>query len=286
MDRIPDKPAPTLRHESSIVSDYSVDSSSTVIGSPPSPIQHRAGYRRVSSMGGFESSHKGAEASYREGSDESRSYTRGLGIDNLNGAQQASVQRAPSGSKREARTPNSTDTLLSPPSAQFGLSYTRNIDERAHDDSQDFSFSQFSTPSLSQPFSADSEFESLNKKNASPSLRPHDASGMWTVFYSSRYLQHRTVSCAGKWQRLILLTSISLRFRLRILLQRRFETNGWPQELVFWVDSVLVTLFNRILRLMVRCRVDQTALWSTYHNQWQPALFDSVSAMRRFCQNH
>jgi hypothetical protein len=185
MDRIPDKPPPTLRHESSIVSDYSVDSSSTVVGSPPSPIQHRAGYRRVSSVGGVDFSYKGAETSYREGNVEARSYARGLGIENVNSVQQASVQRAPSSNRREAHTPKSTDTLLSPPSAQLGLSYTRDTDERAHDDYQDFSFSQFSTPSLPQPFSADSEFESLNKKNASPSLRPHDSSGMWTIFYGS-----------------------------------------------------------------------------------------------------
>lgn len=186
MDQIPDKPPPTLRHESSIVSDYSVDSNSTIVGSPPSPIQHRAGYRRVSSIGGGDFSYKGAgTSSQHDDSVDGRSYARGLGIDNVNSAQQASVQKAFSGSKSEAHTPKSTDTLLSPPSAQLGLSYTRDTDERAQDSYADFSFSQFSTPSLPQPFLADSEFESLNKQNASASLRPHDNSGMCTILYGS-----------------------------------------------------------------------------------------------------
>ncbi len=177
MDGIPDKPPPTLRHEPSNMSDYSVDSNSTIVGSPPSPIQHRAGYRRVPSVGGGDFSYKGAGISHHD-DDNTGGKSYGLGIENVDNAQQASVQKAPSGSKSEANTPKSTDTLLSPPSAQFGLSYSRSVDRRTQGDQEDFSFGHFPTPSSSQPFLADSEFESLKKKTASASLRSCDPSGM------------------------------------------------------------------------------------------------------------
>ena len=175
----PEKRAPSLRQEPSNLSDYSVDSNSTVVGSPPSPIQHRAGYRRVSSLGGQDLSYMGAGASH-QGADDARrsSYARGLGIENVNSAPRASVQRVPVGSKSEPNTPQPSDPLLSPPSAQLGQSFGPTMDHRTQGDPEDFSFAQFSTPSLSQPFSAGSESERLHKKNLSASIRSYEPSGM------------------------------------------------------------------------------------------------------------
>ena len=179
MDRTPDDRPPSLRQEPSDISDYSVDSNSTIVASPPSPIQHRAGYRRVPSLGGGrDCSYKGARASPQEDENVGQnSSARGLGIENVNSAQRASMQRVPVGSKSESTTPLSADALLSPMSAQLGQPYTHNMDHRTEGDQEDFSFGAFSTPSLSQPFSANSEGESLHKKNMSGSITSYDPSG-------------------------------------------------------------------------------------------------------------
>ena len=153
------------------MSDYSVDSSSTVVGSPLSPIQHRASYRRVSSFGGREFAAKGIGQSNQVPSAiEESSVARGLGIQNIENARQASFRKGHLANKSDSGTPKSADPLLSPPSAQLGKSHSAKKDYDNPEDPYDFSFSQFSTPSLPQPFSADSEYESLYKKSASTSV--------------------------------------------------------------------------------------------------------------------
>ena len=183
MEGTPDDRIPSLRQEPSNLSDYSVDSNSTVVGSPPSPIQHRVGYRRVSSLGGRDFSYMGAGASHQEVDNvRGDSYVRGLGIENMKSARQASIQRVPVGSKTEPNTPQPADPLLSPPSNQRGQSIAPNVDHQTQYDPENFSFNRFSTPSLFQPFSAGSESESLHKKNLSPSIRSYEPLGKCRLF--------------------------------------------------------------------------------------------------------
>lgn len=182
MDRVHENGLPSLRPEPSDISDYSVGSNSTVVASPPSPIQQRAAYRRVSSLGGEDFSYTGAGTLHHEEGDVGgSSHARGLGIENVNSARQPSVRRAPIGSKSEPHTPQATDTLLSPPSAQLGQSHASKMDDQSQYDQEDLAFGRFSTPSLSQPFSASSESESLHKKNMSTSFESYEPSGKCTL---------------------------------------------------------------------------------------------------------
>ena len=179
MDRMPDDQPPSLRNEPSTLSDYSVDSNSTYVGSPLSPIQHRASYRRVPSFGGAILPNKSEAPSSREAEDAGESSNaRGLGIQNVLGARQASFRRGHVASDSDSGTPKSADPLLSPPSAQLGRPHSQKSDFETQDENYEFLYSQFSTPSLPQPFLADSEYESLHKKIATGSVGLNDSPGM------------------------------------------------------------------------------------------------------------
>lgn len=189
MDPSPKSQPASLRQERSNLSTYSLDSTPTIVASPPSPIQHRAGYRRVSSVSGEDTSYGGAGTLHLGGDNfEDDGPGQGLGIANVEPTRRVSVARVPVGSKSDPSTPRSGDPLLSPESALGRRDFRAlgdQVGDQAEDDREGLPNNE-SAPSLFQAFTAGSETESLHRNHpSSTSIRSFEPSGM-NLWFPSR----------------------------------------------------------------------------------------------------
>lgn len=160
-----------LRQPSSHLSDYSLNSNSTLVTSPSSPPFHRHGHRRATSVADEDASDHRADVPQQDG--------HGLGISSLNEQKRVSITGKPVESKSSSINPGSAD-LLSPMSA-----YRPGEDRR--DDEQDENLHSDSNLSSHQAFTASSDHEPLY--NAFPrsegdfecrlKKRPESRRGSW-----------------------------------------------------------------------------------------------------------
>lgn len=181
-DRLPDQKR----------SDYSLDSSSTITASPASPVQHRPGYCRITSLNEIDTSYRRAEVDTSEKDDQLESsssfgmarkgfglssQSRGLGIGNVDTQRPRSMSRVPLGSKSTPSPPPSADPLLSPPATRGGRGSQgmqmqfedAETDHRSHGRNG-------SRSSVFEPFTASSEHERLH--GMTPSRAEIPPSGM------------------------------------------------------------------------------------------------------------
>jgi hypothetical protein len=178
-----------LREEPSNISDYSVDSTSTLAPSPPTPFQYRPNYQLIPSVPeGEDIAYKGADQSPQNANIgrtfSERSGGFGLGI-NLED-RRTSLPRVPVGSKSgnpESKsspgTPAAYDPLLSPQindghrqrMGGMGPPYGNEHATRGRHQSN---------LSMDQTSKADDDYDSLQKKIASSTCNRIDASG-WSI---------------------------------------------------------------------------------------------------------
>ena len=144
MEHTSDQADGLLRQPSSHLSDYSLNSNSTLVTSPSSSTLHRHGHHRADSTHERDASDHGAGVSQQDG--------HGLGITNLNERKKVSISRKPVVSAN----PGSADSLL-PPMSAYGSGEDR-VDQE-----QEEIFPSVSNTSSHQPFTANSDREPLHK---------------------------------------------------------------------------------------------------------------------------
>lgn len=188
---------PTLRKEPSDISNFSVDSTPTLISSPQSPFYNRAAYQPIAPLPEEEDiSYKGTEHLRQDGDTgrtfAERSQTFGLGID-LDAKRRTSVPRVPVGSKASPGTPPAIDPLLSPP---IDVGDERHLGGMgySYDDEHVLRGTNPSNPSMYQAFVPNSEHEALHKKSLSSTVKRADRSG-WSHFHCllSRHVGDQTM---------------------------------------------------------------------------------------------
>ncbi|KAL8827537.1 MAG: hypothetical protein Q9170_006979 [Blastenia crenularia] len=167
-----DTPSPLLRQETSNLSDYTVDSTSTFVNTPAtaatpgSPVHHRTAYRRLVSFNDEDTAYHGPEHS-RQSSRNLQEH--GLGIKNLKPLPPAS----PAG-RSSPDTPASSNPLLSPPllASRREFKPVNTPITEGHSDWGDYT----SRPDPYTPFIADPETESLRKQTTAPTVRSFEPS--------------------------------------------------------------------------------------------------------------
>lgn len=137
-----------LRQPSSHLSDYSLNSNSTLVPSPSSPPLHRHGHLRANSDTEGDASAHGVGASQQDG--------HGLGISNVSEQKRVSIARKPVGGKTSSVNPGAADFMLSPMSAY------RSGESRFEEDLEESLNSDFNL-SLHRPFTSNSDREPLQK---------------------------------------------------------------------------------------------------------------------------
>lgn len=148
MDHNADQADGLLRQPSSHLSDYSLNSNSTLVTSPSSPPLHRQGHLRANSGAEEDASVNGAGVSQQDG--------HGLGISSLNEQKRVSITRTPLKSKSGSVVPGSADRSLSPMSAY------RSGEDRFDEDQEEALRSDFS-PASHRPFTSNSDREPLRE---------------------------------------------------------------------------------------------------------------------------
>ena len=168
-------------------SDYSLDSSSTIAASPGSPVQHRPGYHRITSLNEVDTSYKrsGSGVHNPEKEDqrelsssfgiaskdfEGSSQGHGLGIENVETRRPHSIPPATFGSHNKRSTHLSANPLLSPSSTQIGRD-SPGLDQRFQEDELDQGDHgrNESNPAVYEPFTASSDHERLHGNSQSTS---------------------------------------------------------------------------------------------------------------------
>ncbi|KAL9599061.1 MAG: hypothetical protein Q9219_004095 [cf. Caloplaca sp. 3 TL-2023] len=197
-----DEPSPLLRQETSNLSDYTVDSTSTFVNTPAtiptpgSPVHHRTGYRRLVSFNDQDTVYHGPERSPEQGD---RQQEHGLGIKNLNPLPSPSptITASPTG-RRRSGTSASANPLLSPPLLQSKREYKplQTPITEGHGEWEDCS----SGPDPYQPFVADAETEDLRKQTKGVTPQPQGQSDTWCK--AKKQLHHGK----GNWLAISILT--------------------------------------------------------------------------------
>ena len=161
-----------LRQPSSHLSDYSLNSNSTLVTSPTSPPLHRHGHSREASATEEDTSGHGAGVSQQSG--------YGLGITNFTEQKRASITRKPVEGRSSSTKSLSPDLLFSPTSA------ARQRETRFVDEHEDNIHNDSDVPSH-QPFAANSDLEPLDKRSSPTQAdiecrmksRPASGRGSW-----------------------------------------------------------------------------------------------------------
>lgn len=182
--------SPPIPHETSNLSDYTVDSNTTfyytptTVPSPGSPVHHRAGYRRVASFNDQETAYHGPED---PGKRPATIQVGRLGIKNL--------KPLPASSPGESivfASPPSNSALLSPPFArsppplQSQTSY-RQLEDPIREEHGDWQDDGPATEYY-QPFTADLETESLRTTTHAPTVQSLEPQEPWCK--TKRKLHH------------------------------------------------------------------------------------------------
>ncbi|KAL8718600.1 MAG: hypothetical protein Q9225_004285 [Loekoesia sp. 1 TL-2023] len=165
--------SPSLRQETSNLSDYTVDSTSTFVNTPTtaptpgSPVHHRTGYRRLASFSDQDTAYHGSEISPPS---HKKLQEHGLGIKNLK-----PLPSAASPGHSNPDTPASASPLLSPPLLQSRRKY-KPLQSPVTEGPGDWEeYTPRSEPY--QPFVADSETENLRQQTTAPTIQSIEPSG-------------------------------------------------------------------------------------------------------------
>ena len=170
-------PSPPLRQETSNLSDYTVESTSTFVNTPStaptpgSPVHHRTGYRRLASFNNQDTAYHGPQHSPQS----SRNLQEhGLGIKNLKALPSASMA-----GRNSPDNPAQGNPLLSPPLLKPQREYKPlqgPMTER-HGEWEDY------TPKSDpyQPFVADSETENLHRDTTVPTVHSFEPPGTYSI---------------------------------------------------------------------------------------------------------
>lgn len=185
MDELPGSPKKSHKPERSNVSDYSLNSTPTIVASPTLPVHHRPGYHRIFTLAEEDTAYRGAEthsspSNSREKNPSKGLHEHGLDIENVHTQPRMSIQRVAVGNKSGQVTPatsGSHDLLLSPSSSRTEGDF-RGMKIHFEDDDNDHHnlHHDRSNTSLFEPFTAESEHESLHKNSP---LRSSGPSGVW-----------------------------------------------------------------------------------------------------------
>ncbi|KAL8764724.1 MAG: hypothetical protein Q9194_006878 [Teloschistes cf. exilis] len=172
----PRKPisTPTLRQQTSNLSDFTVNSTSTFVDTPAtapipgSPVHHRPGYQRLGSLNEQDIAYHGRQISQEHG----------LGIANLN-----SLPSSPPQARSTPSAPASANPLLSPPLLKSQTGYKRLDDDPIQEGDEGWEQGASQNEPF-QPFRADSETESLRKQAPAPTFscrtkKLQDGKGTW-----------------------------------------------------------------------------------------------------------
>lgn len=187
-------PSLPLHQEASDISDYTVDSTSTFVDSPPatvptpgSPVHHRPGYRRVASLSGQDTAYHGPERSPNRLED---LHEQGLGIKNLKPLPSASP-----GGRSSPSTPASGNPLLSPQTTRLQNAYRSWDDDPLSEGNEDW---DENVPRIQpfQPFVADAETESLRKHTPAPTVESFEPPG--------------TSNCLLRFWRLVIVVKLNM----------------------------------------------------------------------------
>ncbi|KAL8648514.1 MAG: hypothetical protein Q9226_005957 [Calogaya cf. arnoldii] len=181
--------SPPLPNEASNLSDYTVDSNSTFFDSPATaptpgyPVHHRAGYRRVASFNQDTAYHGTEDTRERSGSIQEQ----GLGIKNLKPLPSSSP-----GDSSSFSTPASNKAFLSPPFARSPPPAQSTTNYGQFDDAlregRDAWQNNGPAAEQYQPFTADSETESLRKTTHAPTVESFEPQESWCK--TKRQLHH------------------------------------------------------------------------------------------------
>lgn len=177
---------PNLRKEPSDISNFSAESTPTLISSPQSPVYSRPTYRPIAPLPEEEDiSYKGAyQSPQNEDIGEAlaeKSQAFGLGI-SVDKSRRTSVTRVAVGSKASPGPPRAYDPLSSPPidggyqpdGGGMGYSY--------HDEQHLLRGNNACSPATHQNFTPSSEHEQLHRKPLSSTGKQTDPSG-WSHFH-------------------------------------------------------------------------------------------------------
>lgn len=163
------------------ISNVSVDSISTLVSSPPSPLHYRANYQPIASLPEEEDiSYRGAEQlpqnenAGQTFAQRSQAFGLGLGI-NVNPNRKSSLARVPVGSKGSPATPGAYDPLSSPPTDR---EEQQHIGGMGFPDDDDLPSGHHQPiPSVYQSFTPSSEHEALHKNSMSATIQQMDSPG-------------------------------------------------------------------------------------------------------------
>ena len=176
-----DIPSLPSSQETSNLSDYTVDSTSTFVNTPNSahtpgsPVHHRSSYRRLASFYDEDTGYHGPEPSPKPG----RSLQEhGLGIKNLK-----PLPSSAQGGVSSPGPPASANPLLSPPLIQSPREYQPVADHIKEDNGDWGDYSSTADPY--QPFVAESETEGLRKPTRAPTVQYFEPLGMHRTSSSS-----------------------------------------------------------------------------------------------------
>ena len=159
MDREHEQKETLLRASDSAPSTNSIGSGSTVVASPSSPVHHRPGYHRSSSLAGQLTSFH--ETPSHQDHINTADEGHGLGISVEDGQKRTPIPRVPVGSKITPTSPRSPNPLPSPNLARLGGKIYRPLANQPEGDEGDGTSYNPSTQSLHQTFGASSEVEAL-----------------------------------------------------------------------------------------------------------------------------
>ena len=177
-----DPSSPPLPQETSNLSDYTVDSASTVVNTPSSvhtpgsPIHHRTSYRRLASFNDQDTAYYGSD-NLPKPSESPKEY--GLGIKNLKPLSMPSQTALSSPS-----TASSVHPLSYPPLIQSRRDYQLVSDPSKEDNGEWVDYPSEADPS--QPFVADSETEGLRNQTTAPAAQNYEPTGMSVLYFFRR----------------------------------------------------------------------------------------------------
>ena len=162
MEHTSDQDDGPLRQPSSHLSDYSLNSNSTLIASPTSPVLHQRRHLHADCL--TEEEHEAGTAQNDNLDPQIR--VHGLGISDLDNHKGFSISRKVVGSG--PTTPASVNLLLSPMSAIVGGKGYTSVKDDDFDEGQDENFRSVSRSSSHQVFTADSDRDPLRKASPPP----------------------------------------------------------------------------------------------------------------------
>lgn len=177
-----------LRSEPSNLSSVSMESSSTFAPSPSSPsppnsVYHRPSYQRVPTMQEEDISYQGSRGM---GDDDN-----GLGIQNMQGATQGPTIEISHSAEDSPAIPGSAGLLLSPSISRSSRKSYRSLMDTPEEETEAAFYpgGRAKADSLYEPFSANSESETLRRSSRS-TLSPYGPTGKLPLPYSNSSVTH------------------------------------------------------------------------------------------------